>query len=258
MSRQSNSPGSTESGLNGALSLFGGGRRDDSKFDLFLTIIKTEGFAHHLEQKYHYIEQTRGDYEIANMQGLIGLLGSIMITPSAANDTTVLSLQTRNKEFAKQFLSTVFFEGNQTIRQMDTQRAEKFSSYIEERFKSEPNKAMQDALVSLLITQERFLMVTKVDLPYAVELLDGPTVSIRPTSPKKKLLLAIGFVVGFCVGVAGVLVRDAVAEERYRRGFETPELSAILAGALGWLKEKLQGLIARFRRDKSDTGHYQS
>lgn len=235
----SQSAGSSAAGTIALLGL-GAAPNNDKKFTLFLTLIKTETFARLLEQKYHYVERTRGSTKIRDVNSLAGLLKSIIVVPSPDEETTTLSLQASDREFARNFLLTVYREGNQAVQQIDTQRAQKFASFIENRFKSENNRAMQDALGSLLVAQERFLMVTSVNLPYAAQLLDV-TVSATPTSPKKKLLLLIGLAVGFSMGTFGILIADAFGTERRKRGLETLGPSKTIISICARAKRRLMG-----------------
>ena len=215
----------TVGGMPSALSLLGGARQENPKFELFLTVIKTERFGHHLQQKYHFVGSPQSGHVVRSFAQLMAMLHGIVVVQNSASNTAVLSIQLSNKGFAKQFLLAVINEGNAEIRARDSRRAEKLASYVESKFKNETNRAVQDALASLLISQERFLMMTQVDLPYAAEILDGPTVSNRPTSPKKILLLGVGVVAGIFIGLAAVLLWDAAVEERRSRGFHTIGLS---------------------------------
>lgn len=213
--------------MGGALSLLGSSDRDP-KFELFLTIIKTENFARRLERKYHFIERAPAQERIRNISSLVKLLRQVNIDENVSNNTAKLSLQLASKKFAARFLLAVYKEGNLVTRRIYARRAEKFSAYLEDRIKNEPNRSLQDALGSLLEIQERFLMVTKVDLPYAAQLLDGPSVSNTPTSPKVELLLAIALFVGFILGLISIMVWDAVRKERRVRGYETAGPSEML------------------------------
>ncbi len=98
-----------------------------------------------------------------------------------------MSIQLSDRVF-RQFLLIVYNEGNRAVRAMDTEKAKKFTAFIEDRFSRETSKSMQDALGALLVNQLRFLMVTGVDLPYATQLLDGPITSILPTAPPQSLI----------------------------------------------------------------------
>ena len=45
--------------------------------------------------------------------------------------------------------------------------------------------------------------------PFVVEIMMGPDQSLRPTSPKSSLVLALGMVLGLFLGAAVVLLRKA-------------------------------------------------
>ena len=237
---------STGSALGGgnaiALIGLGGGVSTDTKFNLFLTVIKTENFARMLESKYHY-DRPHGEGTVLPTAGAVaGYLGGIIALPSG--DMLTLQVQTEDRTFAKQFLVTIYNEGNQYVRLIDTRRAQKFAAFVEDRFRSENSRALQDALGTLLVNQERFLMVTSVDLPYAVQLIDGPISTVSPTSPNTKLLREIGLGVGLAGSIFVILVWEAVAAERRRRGLVTPGPSWCLIHS-PWLLKRLVQKMAR-------------
>lgn len=226
-----NPGGSSASGLGGAISLFGK-NRDDPKYNLFLELIKTQDFAASLERKYHLIETAPKEERLRQIGDVEALLHSVATATDSETGITKLTVQLRNKAFAKNVLEMIYNEGNEAVRRIDTQRAKSFADYIESRFKNETNRSLQDALGSLLITQERFLMVTRVDLPYAAQRLDGPNVSNRPTSPRRFLIIAIGLVVSFALGLICIVLWDAIIDERAGRGLATPRLSDIAYDSL--------------------------
>ncbi len=235
-------PGASSSGgLSGTIALIGLGTgfSNDTKFNLFLTLVKTENFARRLDAKYHYVGRKHGETTIPSLAALTGTLGGLIILN--ASDTTTVSMQSPDRAFAKEFLLDVYHEGNMAVRSIDVERARKFTDFIENRFRSESSRPMLDAMGSLLVNQERFLMVTSVDLPYAVQLLDGPTASATPTSPRKRLLQMIGLTVGVAFSIFLILVWEAVTSERRGRGLST-------RGPTQWLRSLGKRLTGGSRR----------
>jgi hypothetical protein len=203
------------------------GKQTDPKFELFQTIIKTEGFARALDRKYGYVKQLT-PYGIKTPVEFYSFLHrGLVLVPSAEDSNAVeIDLEFQDPAIANTLMKRVFVEGNETVRLLDTERAAKFAGYVENRFASETNKSLQDAMLALLMTQERFLMVTQVDLPYAANLIDGPNTSEKPTSPKKLLMTAIGAVFGFSLMIGWLLLADAIVSDRRRRGLPPPKFWA--------------------------------
>jgi hypothetical protein len=87
--------------------------------------------------------------------------------------------------------------------------------------------------------------VTSVDLPYAVQVIDGPTSTETPTSPNTKLLREIGLGVALAISVFIILVWEAVAAERRERGFATMGPSECIVNAPRLLKLLFQTIFRR-------------
>jgi hypothetical protein len=218
-------PGSSSGSLASSLLL---GKQTDPKFSLFQTVIKTEGFARMLDRKYGYVKQLKPYGVETPAEFYLFLRKNLVLIQSADESNSLeLDIEFQDRELASQLLQRIFVEGNEVVRLLDTRRAEKFAGYVENRFTRETNTSLQDAMLTLLMTQERFLMMTRVDLPYAANLLDGPNASERPTSPKLLLMTAVGALFGFGLMLGWLILADSIISDRRRRGLPLPKLWAV-------------------------------
>ena len=239
-------PGASSSGsaLGGAIALIGlgNGTGTDTKFNLFLTFIRTQKFAKALQEKYHF-ENKHSETVLDSLPAVQGMLGRINFI--GGGDTMTMSMQIHDKKFAEYFMPLVMKEGNEFVRILDTERAKLFTAFIENRFRTETSKPMQDALGSLLVNQERFLMLTSVDLPYAVQMLDVAQSTDAPTAPKKSLIRTIGLSVGLGTSVFIILLWEAIAGERSLKGLFTPGPSQVLRNLPYYAKKLFRKLTGR-------------
>ena len=86
----------------------------------------------------------------------------------------------------------VFRATNDYVRDQDRMTQRTYVNYVARNLATNTNIEQRQALASLLMQQERRLMMTEVDLPYAATILDGPTV--MPQNNVLKITLLKGFV----------------------------------------------------------------
>ena len=75
------------------------------------------------------------------------------------------------------------------------------------------NVEQRQAIDALLLQEERQLMMTEVDVPYAAKILDGPT--ITPVNSALKTV-AVSTVLGLLLGTALALARNLIPR-KWRR-----------------------------------------
>jgi hypothetical protein len=125
------------------------------------------------------------------------------ITSDRTTHILTLSMDSRDPKAAVHFLTTLVHATNDFIRQEDRAVIQPYVDYINSKLATNNlNVAQRDALSSLLLDQERRLMLTSVDVPYAASIQDGP--NIATSNNASRMLVAdafVGLVVGFCIGV---------------------------------------------------------
>ena len=244
-------PASTDeggtSGAVGVLTSLAGGSSTTPvpKFKQFLASLGSVSVATRLDQKYDMVCTTnRGwcDPETHQWQERTGIMSAfatllarigglpdpnkeqtvvdlaaynkaaIAIANDKEGDLTILSYSHRDPKIAADYLSKVVNTTNDYIREQDRTTQRRYVNYVTRRIADNTNVEQRTVLDSLLLQQERKLMMTEVDVPYAASILDGPTVTPLNTVLKRILTDALG---GLLLGIAVMLFRNLVPE-RFR------------------------------------------
>ena len=113
------------------------------------------------------------------------------------NSIVLLKFSHSSPEFAKEFLSSVVAATNDYIKTLNRETNRRYVSYLNQAVAKSTNIAQRQVLDALLLQQERQMMLTEVDVPYAATTLDGP--SVTPVNHVLKTLLVHAFI-GFILG----------------------------------------------------------
>jgi hypothetical protein len=127
---------------------------------------------------------------------------NVTMTPERTTHILTLSMDSRDPKFAVRYLSTLVQATNDFIREKDRSTIQPYVDYLHQKLATSTlNLAQHDALSSLLVDQERRLMLSSVDVPYAASIQDGPNITM---SNKALRMLAVdimlGLILGFGVG----------------------------------------------------------
>jgi len=126
-------------------------------------------------------------------------------TVNKTNSIVALSFTDRRPEFAAQFLSQVVKTTNDYIRAQSRESQKRYVEYLTQSAAKATNVEQRMALDTLLLQEERQLMMTEVDIPYAAQILDGPTVVPLNDALKR---IAIWTILGMVLGTAIAMSRD--------------------------------------------------
>jgi len=111
------------------------------------------------------------------------LSGTIIVRDSIDSPFTTVSTRSADPEFALWLLETVYMEADAFVREADLRATRERKSYLEGQIDQTNILEFRQMFVSLLANEERRLMLTQTDLPYAAQIIRSPFVSSRPTSP---------------------------------------------------------------------------
>jgi hypothetical protein len=130
----------------------------------------------------------------------------VVVDQPKKNDSLIyLTYVNRKPQFAAQFLSQVVKATNDYIRTQSHETQKRYVEYLSESAAQTTNVEQRQAIDTLLLQEERQLMMTEVDVPYAAQILDGPTVT--PVNHAVKII-AIYTVIGLALGMAVAMSRD--------------------------------------------------
>ena len=130
--------------------------------------------------------------------------GSFAIVVDKTSQVVTLTYQSPKPKFAAEFTSLLVKTTNDYIKDQDRIVLRQYVSYLTSQTAAATNVAQRDVLDQLLLQQERKLMLTEVDVPYAASVLDGPTVTPLNKAPK---FIAIFGALGLFLGALIALGR---------------------------------------------------
>ena len=108
-----------------------------------------------------------------------------------------------NPQFAAQFLSLVVKATNDYVRAQSRETQKRYVEYLSSSAAQTTNVEQRQAIDNLLLQEERQLMMTEVDVPYAAQILDGPTVTpVNHAVRTIAIFTAIGMVLGFAIAMS--------------------------------------------------------
>ena len=124
---------------------------------------------------------------------------AIETVENKTNSLVRLHYTNDDPKFAALFLSLIVKTANDYIREQNREIQRNYVNYIADAISKNTNVDQRQALDQLLLQEERKLMLTEVDAPYAASVLDGPTVA--PVNKVMRTLLIYSFL-GLLIGVA--------------------------------------------------------
>ena len=219
----------------GMASLLFGGQKVPPEFDRFMQTLVSRSLAEHLLAKPEFVralfsdEWNPGTRTWGQPRGLMasvraavtrafGLPGytppnieriqqviddEIKLRSGVAANAQVVTYSHEDPQAALYVLRTVISENDAINREQIAQRIASLVARINELLSSTTDLTMRDTLIPLLVEQRRRQLAVQSDAPFAVDVIDPPTVSAEPTSPKPWLILiAVGAFAVFAAGSA--------------------------------------------------------
>ena len=86
-------------------------------------------------------------------------------------------------------------------------------AFYKDKLRTARSREHREALAELISKEEQKLMFASKGKHFIAEPYINPTISLHPTAPKPKLILALSLVLGLFFGSALVLMRHAIKKE---------------------------------------------
>jgi hypothetical protein len=140
-----------------------------------------------------------------SMTDLVQYIESQVVATQLKKTDSVYALtyKYRDPKFAAQFLAQVVKATNDYIRAQNRDAQERYVDYLSASAVKATNVEQRQAIDTLLLQEERQLMMTEVDTPYAAQILDGPTVTPVNNALKTiAIFTAIGLFFGMVIAVS--------------------------------------------------------
>jgi len=140
---------------------------------------------------------------------------NVTMTPDRTTHILTLAMDSKDPKSAVRYLNVLVQATNDFIREKDRSTILPYVDYLHQKLAtSSLNLAQHDALSSLLVDQERRLMLSSVDVPYAASIQDGPNITM---SNKAVRMLAVDIVLGLVLGFGAGWIWSWRAEHRQVR-----------------------------------------
>ena len=124
----------------------------------------------------------------------------VTVLRSPLNPVVSISVQSRDREWGRQFLVALHQIVDERLRQRSLQRTERYITYLRQRLVGVTVDDYRAALISTVSEQEKQRMVASSGLPYAAEPLEPPEASSRPTFPNPFQIVFLGLLLGASIG----------------------------------------------------------
>jgi hypothetical protein len=133
------------------------------------------------------------------------LKGHLIVLPSTTNDILDVSMDDRDVEYATRIILAANEETNAILRDQVGHRAGQQVAYLQRKLAQTTVEDYRQALLALLSSEEKTLMLTQTDASYAAEIISPPMASPIPVSPRPVLTLFVAILVGGIIGSAIVI-----------------------------------------------------
>ena len=130
-------------------------------------------------------------------------------------DTGFLKLTSETSK--PELILSLIIEATKASDKIMRQRYIDFSTeplaFYKDKLRTARSREHREALAELISKEEQKLMFASKGKYFIAEPYINPTISLHPTAPKPKLILALSLILGLFLGAALVLVRHAIKKE---------------------------------------------
>ena len=137
------------------------------------------------------------------------ITGAVSVSGDKTSGMLKLSIESSKPKLASDLLLALIRETDGFLKERFVISGSEALQFYQQKIAKARSREHREALAKLIATEEQKLMLATRDGPFVVEIMMGPDQSLRPTSPKSSLVLALGLVLGLFLGAAVVLLRKA-------------------------------------------------
>jgi LPS O-antigen subunit length determinant protein (WzzB/FepE family) len=154
------------------------------------------------------------EYSTPNKQRLaIFIAQNIVIHEDKRSGFLKISSETSNPELMLSIIIEVAEATDKIMRQRYIDFSIEPLAFYKEKLRTARSREHREGLAELISKEEQKLMFASKGKHFIAEPYINPTISLHPTAPKPKSILALSLVFGLLLGVALVLIRHAIKKE---------------------------------------------
>lgn len=124
----------------------------------------------------------------------------VHLTPVGTSALRRVSYTHPDGRFAEYFITQIHNTTDTLIRQNIKTQAAARANYLQETLAQTNNPEHRRSLTTLLLEQERLLMLVSLDTPYAATIIEPASIEIKPSWPDVPMVLAGFLLVGALIG----------------------------------------------------------
>ena len=157
----------------------------------------------------------KGKYISPNPKRLSMLMAGIFkISKDKSTGFISISAQTSNPDLIVELISKATQETDDLLKERFLASTEDTLEFYYKKLLTSRSPEHREALAKLISAEDQKLMLASKSSNFVAEPLTMPSVSLYPTSPKSRLVLSLGLVLGFFLGSAIVLIRASIKASR--------------------------------------------
>ncbi len=130
------------------------------------------------------------------------------------SDLIEVTFSGRNPRFARNLLAWLYSAADEQLRDATLASAKQELTYVNRKLKEETVLEDREALVGVLFQLEQKIIMAHATGAYAAMLVDGPSVSNLPDSPKPIWFIVFGILFGLMFGSITAVIADASKARR--------------------------------------------
>lgn len=142
---------------------------------------------------------------------------NIQISRSKDSIISTITFVDEDRDFGVYFLETLHNTVNERLRQRAIRRSTASIKYLKEQLDIIQVSEYRQALLQALSEQERIRMTASSGLPFAAEIISGPSSPENPDRPRALVTLALAILLGGVLGTMFAFTRFAIADAKARR-----------------------------------------
>ena len=157
----------------------------------------------------------KGKYIPPNPKRLSMLMASkLSMSVDSRSGFITISTETSMPVVMQELISNASEETDKLLKERFFVTAEDTLEFYHQKLLTSRSPEHREALAKLISAEDQKLMLASKGSNFVAEPLTMPSVSLYPTSPKSRSVLALGFVFGVFLGAAIVLVWHVIAKSR--------------------------------------------
>lgn len=149
-------------------------------------------------------KKIEGQEEVRIEDGIVQLQGAIKVDKDKPGLIT-LSFSWQYPEIAAQMANNLVKQLNEQLREQAIADSQKRVGYLEQELAKTTLQDMRAVLYNLLESEKQKAMLANVNEDFALEVIDPAVAPETREKPNRKLIVAMGSVCGFFLGVISVL-----------------------------------------------------